>query len=136
MFWIKWCGIISVSAIRMQGKHCKHFYFCRSHQELLRRHQLPRRLYKSLTLNVVTVDVRGNITSRQRRQAQFISENLGSGAILDMVAIPGGSFVMGSPNTEARRSNNEGPQRTVNISPFFMGKYPIHSRTVGSSDGK
>jgi len=73
----------------------------------------------------VTVDVRGNITSRQRRQAQFISENLGSGAILDMVAIPGGRFVMGSPSTEAGRSNNEGPQRTVNISPFFMGKYPI-----------
>jgi len=73
----------------------------------------------------VTVDVRGNITSRQRRQAQFISENLGSGAILDMVAIPGGRFVMGSPSTEAGRSNNEGPQRTVNISPFFMGNYPI-----------
>jgi len=80
---------------------------------------------KRFDFETVTVDVRGNITSRQRRQAEFISENLGSGAILDMVAIPGGCFVMGSPNTEARRSNNEGPQRTVNISPFFMGKYPI-----------
>ncbi|MEG4518573.1 MULTISPECIES: bifunctional serine/threonine-protein kinase/formylglycine-generating enzyme family protein [unclassified Microcoleus] len=75
--------------------------------------------------DTVKVDVRGNITSRQHRQAQFFRENLGSGAILDMVAIPGGRFVMGSPNTEAGRSNNEGPQRTVNISPFFMGKYPI-----------
>jgi formylglycine-generating enzyme required for sulfatase activity len=42
-----------------------------------------------------------------------------------MIAIPGGSFVMGSPTSEAGRTDNEGPQRTVNISPFFMGKYPI-----------
>ncbi|MEG4852326.1 bifunctional serine/threonine-protein kinase/formylglycine-generating enzyme family protein [Microcoleus sp. B5-D4] len=80
---------------------------------------------QKIDFEVVTVDVRGNITNRQQRQAQFFSENLGSGAILDMVAIPGGRFVMGSPSTEAGRSNNEGPQRTVNISPFFMGKYPI-----------
>ncbi|WP_445242852.1 SUMF1/EgtB/PvdO family nonheme iron enzyme [Microcoleus sp. POL10_C6] len=80
---------------------------------------------KRFDFDPVTVDVRGNISSGQRREAQFFSENLGSGATLDMVAIPGGSFVMGSPNTEAGRSNNEGLQRTVNISPFFMGKYPV-----------
>ena len=80
---------------------------------------------KTFDFDTVTVDVRGNITSRQRRQAQFFRENLGGGAILDMVGVPGGCFVMGSPSTEAGRSNNEGPQRTVNISPFFMGKYPI-----------
>ncbi|HEY9299536.1 MAG TPA: bifunctional serine/threonine-protein kinase/formylglycine-generating enzyme family protein, partial [Phormidium sp.] len=85
----------------------------------------PAPTLKRFDFDPVTVEVRGNISSRQRRQAQFFSENLGSGAILDMVAIPGGRFVMGSPSTEAGRSNNEGPQRTVNISPFFMGKYPI-----------
>ncbi|MEG5037500.1 MULTISPECIES: bifunctional serine/threonine-protein kinase/formylglycine-generating enzyme family protein [unclassified Microcoleus] len=85
----------------------------------------PAQTLQRFDFEVVTVDVRGNITSRQRRQAQFISENLGSGATLDMVAIPGGSFVMGSPNTEAERRDKEGPQRTVNISPFFMGKYPV-----------
>ncbi|MEG4799727.1 bifunctional serine/threonine-protein kinase/formylglycine-generating enzyme family protein [Microcoleus sp. ARI1-B5] len=80
---------------------------------------------KRFDLETVTVDVRGNITSRQRRQAQFFRENLGGGATLDMVAIPGGRFVMGSPNTETGRYDSEGSQRTVNISPFFMGKYPI-----------
>ena len=74
---------------------------------------------------MVTVNARGNITNRQRHQAQFISEKLGSGAILDMVAIPGGSFKMGSPSTETGRSNNEGLQHNVNISPFFMGKYEV-----------
>jgi formylglycine-generating enzyme required for sulfatase activity len=55
-----------------------------------------------------------------------MSEDLGSGAILDMIAIPGGSFVMGSPTiTELQRDNNENYQHTVNISPFFMGKYEV-----------
>ena len=53
-------------------------------------------------------------------------EDLGSGAILDMIAIPGGSFVMGSPTiTELQRDNNENYQHTVNISPFFMGQYEV-----------
>ena len=85
----------------------------------------PAPTLQRFDFEVVTVDVRGNISSRQRRQAQFFSENLGSGATLDMVAIPGGRFVMGSPHTEVGRSDDEGPQRTVNISPFFMGKYPV-----------
>ncbi len=72
----------------------------------------------------VTVDVHGHINNRQRRQAQFITEDLGSGTILEMVAIPGGSFVMGS-NTEAGRENMENWQHEVNISPFFMGKYEV-----------
>ncbi|WP_442932885.1 formylglycine-generating enzyme family protein [Microcoleus sp. herbarium13] len=81
--------------------------------------------FKTFDFETVTVDVRGKITNRQRHQAQFISEDLGSDVILDMVAIPGGSFVMGSPDTEAERFDNEGPQRTVNIPPFFMGKYEV-----------
>ena len=82
---------------------------------------------QTFDFETVTVDVQGNINNRQRHQAQFISEDLGSGAILEMVAIPGGSFVMGSPNaeTEAGPFDDEGPQRTVNISAFFMGKYEV-----------
>jgi formylglycine-generating enzyme required for sulfatase activity len=38
----------------------------------------------------------------------------------EMVPIPGGSFMMGSPATEAGRSTDEGPQHEVAISPFWM----------------
>ena len=76
---------------------------------------------QTFDFETVTVNVQGNINNLQRHQAQFIREDLGSGAILDMVAIPGGTFVMGSPNTEAERFDNEGPQQTVNIPPFFYG---------------
>ena len=85
----------------------------------------PTLTLQSFDFEVVTVNARGNITNRQRHQAQFISENLGSGAILDLISIPGGSFMMGSPSTETGRSNDEGPQHNVNISPFFMGKYEV-----------
>jgi sulfatase modifying factor 1 len=42
-----------------------------------------------------------------------------------MVAIPGGSFLMGSPPDEPFHSEDEGPQREVSISPFFMGKIEV-----------
>ncbi|WP_310833506.1 formylglycine-generating enzyme family protein [Aetokthonos hydrillicola] len=42
-----------------------------------------------------------------------------------MVAIPGGKFLMGSPEHEAERSSKESPQHEVTVPPFFMGKYPV-----------
>jgi formylglycine-generating enzyme required for sulfatase activity len=43
----------------------------------------------------------------------------------NMVAVPGGSFQMGSPEKEAFRGSDEGPVRTVNITPFFMGELEV-----------
>lgn len=43
----------------------------------------------------------------------------------EMVPIKGGTFVMGSPAGEAGRSDDEGPQRKVKVSPFWMGKYEL-----------
>jgi formylglycine-generating enzyme required for sulfatase activity len=57
--------------------------------------------------------------------ASVFTEVIGPGAGLDMVAIPGGAFTMGSPNYEPQRRPNEGPQRTVTLSPFFIGASPI-----------
>jgi len=42
-----------------------------------------------------------------------------------MLAIPGGSFSMGSPETEADRNMDEGPVRKVEVSPFFMGEVEV-----------
>lgn len=43
----------------------------------------------------------------------------------DMVPIPGGEFVMGSPDTEPGRKEDEGPQHKVRIEPFWMGKCEV-----------
>ncbi len=42
-----------------------------------------------------------------------------------MIPIPGGTFVMGSPSQESERSEDEGPQHTVEISPFWMSECEI-----------
>jgi formylglycine-generating enzyme required for sulfatase activity len=73
----------------------------------------------------VTVNDRGQIINRRRNSAQFFSEDLGNGISLEMVAIPGGNFLMGSPTTEKERSNVESPQHSVTIRPFHMGKFTI-----------
>jgi formylglycine-generating enzyme required for sulfatase activity len=43
-----------------------------------------------------------------------------------MVVVPAGSFLMGSPEDEAARSDNEGPQHRVTIAePFAIGVYEV-----------
>ncbi len=43
----------------------------------------------------------------------------------DMVPIPSGEFLMGSPATETNRQANEGPQHKVKLDPFWMGKCEV-----------
>jgi formylglycine-generating enzyme required for sulfatase activity len=43
----------------------------------------------------------------------------------EMVVIPAGSFTMGSPDNEKDRDANEGPQRTVTLKTFAMGKTEV-----------
>jgi len=60
----------------------------------------------------------------------------------EMVAIPAGSFVMGSPAGEAGRFDDEGPQRTVDIGAFALGRshvtraqYAAFAKATGRGDG-
>jgi formylglycine-generating enzyme required for sulfatase activity len=82
-------------------------------------------LLSSFAFEVVTVNARGRETNRSRRQAKFLPEDLGGGVILEMVSIPGGNFLMGSPNSESGRYNWESPKHWVTLQPFFMGKYAV-----------
>ncbi|MEJ5341893.1 MAG: formylglycine-generating enzyme family protein [Thermogutta sp.] len=48
---------------------------------------------------------------------------VGTDIKFDMVPIPGGKFLMGSPENEPGRKPDEGPQHEVEIEPFWMAKY-------------
>jgi formylglycine-generating enzyme required for sulfatase activity len=63
--------------------------------------------------------------NKQKNQAQQFIEDLGNGIQLEMVAIPGGSFMMGSPKNERGRRETESPQHQVTVPPFLLGKYPV-----------
>ncbi len=43
----------------------------------------------------------------------------------DMKAIPGGTFTIGSPEDEQFRDPDEGPQKQVQVSPFFMAEVEV-----------
>ncbi|WP_346341716.1 formylglycine-generating enzyme family protein [[Phormidium] sp. ETS-05] len=73
----------------------------------------------------VTVNSTGQITSRTDKQAQYYRQNLGNGIFIDMVAIPGNTFTMGTPDSEPNRQSNEGPQHQVTVPSFYLAKYPI-----------
>ena len=59
----------------------------------------------------------GNIVTAQAKQAALIEPQ--------MVAIPAGDFLMGSPETERERSVDEGPQHRVQLQGFWLGKYEV-----------
>jgi formylglycine-generating enzyme required for sulfatase activity len=54
-----------------------------------------------------------------------ILNGLGNALPLQMLLIPSGRFLMGSPEDEPEREDCEGSQHEVNISNFFMSRYPI-----------
>jgi formylglycine-generating enzyme required for sulfatase activity len=49
----------------------------------------------------------------------------GTEVTFEMVPVPGGEYVMGSPTEEAKRGEDEGPQHAVKIAPFWMGKFEV-----------
>jgi len=51
--------------------------------------------------------------------------NLDQGVTLEMVLIPGGSFMMGSPQTDPDRQDDESPLHEVTVPKFWMGRYSI-----------
>jgi eukaryotic-like serine/threonine-protein kinase len=77
----------------------------------------------TFTFKTVTVNKKGTIIQRETKQARYFTEDLGNGVTFDMVYIPGGTFGMGSPETEAENYDDEKPQHQVTIQPFYMGKY-------------
>ena len=80
---------------------------------------------KTFKFEVVTTDAKGNITNRRNATAKYFTEDLGNGVFLEMVKIPGGKFLMGSPENEAKRSDNESPQHQVTVPSFCIGKYQV-----------
>jgi formylglycine-generating enzyme required for sulfatase activity/tRNA A-37 threonylcarbamoyl transferase component Bud32 len=55
-------------------------------------------------------------------QAKGFSEDLGGGVKLNMIEIPGGEFMMGSPNSEKDSQSWERPQHRVQVPKFYLGQ--------------
>ena len=97
----------------------------------------PEIVLKNFEFPVVTVNSKGEEVKREKSRAQYFTEELGNGVALEMVAIPGGKFLMGTEDQEIERLvekfnwegyEKERPQHEVTVQSFFMGKYPVTQR--------
>ncbi|MBD2202207.1 formylglycine-generating enzyme family protein [Calothrix sp. FACHB-1219] len=72
----------------------------------------------------VTVDKTGEVIKRNsNKQAKLFKQDLGNNVTLEMVEIPSGKFMRGSPQGEG--FDTEKPQLQVTVKSFFMGKNPV-----------
>ncbi|MEG4346619.1 SUMF1/EgtB/PvdO family nonheme iron enzyme [Microcoleus sp. A003_D6] len=79
---------------------------------------------KEFTFELITVDGKGKESSKQLGKGYQKDDDLGNGIKLEMVYVPAGSFMMGSPSGEG--SDNERPQHQVTFAqPFYLGKYAV-----------
>jgi formylglycine-generating enzyme required for sulfatase activity len=75
--------------------------------------------YVALTLGVMLTST---VFAQQDKPFGNYEQKIpGSSVTFKMVAIPGGSFLFGSPAGEKGRNDSEGPQKKVEVSPFWMG---------------
>lgn len=65
--------------------------------------------------------------AKQAGQDVIISKPSG----YELVKIPGGVFLMGSPEQEAGRYDSEGPLHEVQVTDFYMGRYPVTNEEYG-----
>lgn len=82
-------------------------------------------LLSPFKFETVTLDERGKVKERRKLQARQFLEELAPNITLAMVEIPGGKFTMGSPESEAERFDDEGPQHEALVPPFYIGKFAV-----------
>jgi formylglycine-generating enzyme required for sulfatase activity len=94
----------------------------------------PKQLLSVFNFEIVRVNAKGEQIKKESKQSQYFREDLGNDITLEMVAIPGGTFLMGTEDEEIERLvkkfNLDGfrwerPQHRVTVSSFYMGRYPI-----------
>ena len=80
---------------------------------------------KPYEYEVITVNRRGEIINKQWQEARYFLEPLGNGINMEMVYIPGGTFIMGSPEEEKDSDDRKSPQHQVTVEPFYLGKFQV-----------
>ena len=79
---------------------------------------------QSTSFDTVQVNLQGQIISQILREAHYFTEEV-NGLTIDLVFIPKGNFLMGSPDSEKSRWFPEGPQHLETLHSLFLAKYPI-----------
>jgi formylglycine-generating enzyme required for sulfatase activity len=73
-----------------------------------------------IEFTTVALNEHGEIQDRSVHRARRFAEHLDHGLDLELIALPGGSFRMGTPGKQGY--DDERPAHRVTVTPFFMGK--------------
>jgi formylglycine-generating enzyme required for sulfatase activity len=65
------------------------------------------------------------VIQRSRRATWGYTEPLNDEINLEMISIPGGTFLMGAPEDEPDSYDQERPQHEVTLKPFYLGRYAV-----------
>ncbi|MEP3482191.1 MAG: formylglycine-generating enzyme family protein [Fuerstiella sp.] len=99
-----------------------------------------KKLLSVLTLCMLTVSVNAaekpGLVSEKPSEGRFVKTDQGfmvpykvtipgTEVAFWMEPIPGGEYVMGSPETESGREDVEGPQKKVKVAPFWMARLEV-----------
>lgn len=89
----------------------------------LTRYRQPETRYYDY--ETVTIDSRGRKLESKRLKCEGYVEDLG-GVPLEMVKVPAGSLLMGSPEDEFKREKEyESPQHQVSLKSFYIGRFEV-----------
>ncbi|MEM7793055.1 MAG: SUMF1/EgtB/PvdO family nonheme iron enzyme [Cyanobacteria bacterium P01_C01_bin.118] len=87
--------------------------------------KITTKQYQTFSFKTARVDEKGKVIETLEKEADFFTEDLGDGVTLEMVRIPGGTFMMGAAEGEEGASEDEYPQHKVTVPEFWMGKFAI-----------
>lgn len=85
----------------------------------------PLKQFQTFSFKTAQVNEKGKVIEILEKEAEFFAEDLGNGVTLEMVRIPGDTFMMGAAEGEEGASENEYPQHQMTVPGFWMGKFAV-----------
>ena len=86
---------------------------------------IPPDAMRDVAFTAATCDAKGRVTERKPGTARVFTETLPGGVSFEMVAVPGGTYSMGTPGRFVGELMNSSPQHDVVVPPFYLGRYEV-----------
>ncbi len=80
-------------------------------------------MWSETTFETIRLNDAGEITDRWEGHAKAFGDPLAGDQTLEMILVPGGTFLMGSPAREGYE--DEHPQHEVQVPAFLLGRHPV-----------
>jgi eukaryotic-like serine/threonine-protein kinase len=123
---LRWLGFVGIGGIGISFiPQLLKGLFDRDRSSNLLPPKSPSSQPSKIEFTSVKLNDKGDIISRPKGFALIYRENLGNGVSISMVKVPAGKFMMGSPESEKDRVENESPQHRVTLKEFYMGQTEI-----------